>query len=398
MAGATLVLKPGREKSLYRRHPWIFSGAVAYVQGDPAPGETIEVRDSKDRFLARAAYSPASQIRARVWTWDEAERVDETFFRSRLHQAIRARQGLPNFPPNNALRLVHGESDYLPGLVIDRYADILVAQFLSAGPERWRELLSALALEISGAAGLFERGELDVRRLEGLPDRSGTVCGAQAPDWIQIHENDLCFQVDVYQGHKTGFYLDQRENRLLVRNLAKERQVLDCFCYTGGFTTNALQGGAASVLALDSSASALSQLRENLAMNHLPANRVQIQEGDVFQVLRGFRDRGQTFDMIILDPPKFAQTAAQAQRAARGYKDINLLAFKLLRPDGLLVTFSCSGGVSEDLFQKIVAGAAQDAGVYAQIIGRLTQAADHPVALSFPEGAYLKGLILRLTG
>ena len=398
MASACLVLKPGREKSLLRRHPWIFSGAVASIKGTPAAGDTVEVLNSDGRFLARAAYSPISQIRARVWTWDEGEQIDETFFELRLQQAVQTRQGLADFPPNDALRLVHGESDRLPGLILDRYAGTLVAQFSSTGADRWRDLLAEQALQITEAEGLYERGEVDARRLEGLPDRSGPRRGTPPPEDLLIHENGLRFLVDVYQGHKTGFYLDQRENRLRVRSLAKDREVLDCFCYTGGFTANALQGGAASVLSLDSSGTALAQLQENLALNDLPVDRVDIQEGDVFQTLRGLRDRGRAFDMIILDPPKFAQTAAQAQRAARGYKDINLLAFKLLRPGGLLVTFSCSGGISEDLFQKIVAGAARDAGVHALIIERLSQAPDHPVALSFPEGAYLKGLVLHVTG
>jgi 23S rRNA (cytosine1962-C5)-methyltransferase len=398
MENAVLVLKSGREKSLLRRHPWIFSGAVAFIQGTPEAGETIEVRDSDGRFLARGAYSPSSQIRARVWTWDEAEHIDEAFFQARLQQAILARQELAIYPPDNALRLVHGESDRLPGFILDRYGGTLVAQFLSAGSERWRDLLTELVIQITNAEGLYERSEVDARRLEGLPVRFGTVQGVPPPERILIHENGLRFQVDVYQGHKTGFYLDQRENRLRVRSLAKNRQVLDCFCYSGGFTANALLGGAESVLALDSSKPALDQLREHLALNDLPAERVEVQEGDVFQALRGFRDRRRVFDMIILDPPKFAQTAAQAQRAARGYKDINLLAFKLLKPGGLLVTFSCSGGISEDLFQKIVAGAALDAGVHAQIIERLSQASDHPVGLNFPEGAYLKGLVLRVMG
>jgi 23S rRNA (cytosine1962-C5)-methyltransferase len=398
MDSACLVLKPGREKSLLRRHPWVFSGAVASIKGAPAAGETVEVLDSKGGFLARAAYSPLSQIRARVWTWEEGQQVDEAFFEGRLRQAVQARQGLANFPPNDALRLVHGESDRLPGFILDQYAGTLVAQFLSAGAERWRELLAELALQITSAEGLYERSEVEARRLEGLPDRSGSMCGATPPERILIHENGLRWWVDVYRGHKTGFYLDQRENRLRVRSLAKDREVLDCFCYTGGFTANALAGGAAAVLAIDSSGPALAHLQEQLKLNDLPLERAEIQEEDVFVALRGLRDRRRTFDMIILDPPKFAQTAAQAQRAARGYKDINLLAFKLLRPGGLLVTFSCSGGVDADLFQKIVAGAALDAGVHAQIIERLSQAADHPAALSFSEGAYLKGLVLRVTG
>lgn len=398
MASACLVLKPGREKSLLRRHPWIFSGAVASIKGSPAAGETVDVLNSDGRFLARAAYSPLSQIRARVWTWDEEQQVDEAFFLSRLQQAIQARQNLADFPPNDALRLVHGESDRLPGLILDRYGGTLVAQFSSAGAERWRELIAEQALLITQAEGLYERSEVEARRLEGLPERAGSVWGAPPPEQLLIHENGLRFWVDVYRGHKTGYYLDQRDNRLRVRALAKDREVLDCFCYSGGFSTNALVGGAAKILAMDSSDVALAQLQKNLALNDLPVERVELLEGDVFQSLRAFRDRGRAFDMIILDPPKFAHTAAQAQRAARGYKDINLLAFKLLRPGGLLVTFSCSGGISEDLFQKIVAGAALDAGVHAQISERLSQAPDHPVALSFPEGAYLKGLVLRVTG
>ena len=397
MASPTLVLKPGREKSLLRRHPWIFSGAVASVQGDPASGETVEVRAAKGEFLARAAYSPHSQIQARVWTWEEHQPVDAAFFERRLRSALRVRQELTGFPPGDALRLVHAESDRLPGLIVDQYADVVVVQFLSAGPERWRETLAELVMHITGAESLYERSEGDARQLEDLPERSGLLLGSQTPEPLLILEQDLRYHVDIYQGHKTGFYLDQRWNRQLVRSHARGRQVLDCFCYTGGFSLNALAGGASSVLALDSSAPALTQLQQNLALNDLPAGQLELQEGDVFKTLRGLRDRGRSFDMVILDPPKFAPTAAQAQRAARGYKDINLLAFKLLRAGGLLVTFSCSGGVSEELFQKIVAGAALDAGVEAQIIERLGQAADHPVALNFPEGAYLKGLVLRIS-
>ncbi len=394
---ATLLLKPGREKSLLRRHPWVFSGSIAAVQGEPATGETVEVKDAAGRFLARAAYSPHSQIRARVWSWDESELVDEGFFRRRLQQAFAARQGFLNSSPNVAIRLLHAESDQLPGLILDRYADTLVVQFLSAGPEAWRDLLVELCLELANLERMYERSDADVRSLEGLPERVGPLRGAATSEPVQIEENGLLFQVDISAGHKTGFYLDQRQNRARVRHLSVGRDVLDCFSYSGGFSVNALAGGAASVLALDSSGAALAQLRQNLTLNRLPAERADTLEGDVFQLLRTFRDRGREFDQIVLDPPKFAQTASQVPRAARGYKDINLLAFKLLRPGGLLVTFSCSGAIQEDLFQKIVAGAALDAGVHAQIIERLSQSPDHPVALNFPEGAYLKGLVVRLT-
>ncbi|HEX7974274.1 MAG TPA: class I SAM-dependent methyltransferase [Anaerolineales bacterium] len=392
----TVRLKPGREKSILRGHPWIFSGAVAEVDAAPAEGETVEVLASSGEFLAWGAYSPSSQIRVRVWTRDRQEAVGGPFFRSRLRQALAERQALVAAGETDALRLVHGESDGLPGLIVDRYADTLVVQVLSSGAERWRELLVDLLVELTGIERVYERSDVDVRRLENLAERTGLLRGSEPPGRITIRENGLRFWVDVRLGHKTGTYLDQRRNRARVGQLAAGRQMLDCFCYTGGFTCNALAGNAVSVLAVDGSAEALALARENLALNRLPAEKADFQEGDVFQVLRKLRDQGRSFDLVVLDPPKFAQTAAQAERAARGYKDINLLAFKLLRPGGILATFSCSGGVSEDLFQKIVAGAALDAGVHAQITEYLHQGADHPVALNFPEGAYLKGFIVRV--
>lgn len=359
-------------------------------------GDTVEVRSSEGVFLGRAAYSPQSQIRARMWTFDPDEAVDEDFFRGKIKAALEARKVMVDDGATNACRLIHGESDGLPGLVADRYGDTVVVQFLSAGPERWRDTLVDLMAELSGAERVYERSDVDVRRLEGLPERAGQVKGAQVEGPLVIEENGLRFWVDVRAGHKTGFYLDQRLNRALVGSFARGREVLDCFSYTGGFTLNAVYAGATSVLAVDASGEALALAQENLRLNELPAERVDWLEGDVFQLLRGFRDRGRSFDLIVLDPPKFAATAAQAERAARGYKDINLLAFKLLRPGGLLATFSCSGGISAELFQKIVAGAAQDAGISAQILFAMRQAPDHPVALNFPEGAYLKGLILRV--
>ncbi len=389
-------LKAGREKSLLRRHLWVFSGAVAQVQGAPADGDTVRVVDAGGNFLAWGAYSAGSQICVRVWSWQAGQSIDAAFFRARLQQALAARQALGLEGQSNAMRLVHGESDGLPGLIVDRYADTLAAQFLSSGAERWREALADLLLELTGARGIYERSDVDVRRLEGLAERRGPLRGSPA-ERLQILENGLQWWVDVAGGHKTGYYLDQRDNRARLRSLAAGREVLDCFSYTGGFAVSALAGGAASVLAVDSSAEALALGRENLALNGLDAGRIDWLEGDVFQALRGLRDRGRSFDLIVLDPPKFAPTAAQAQQAARGYKDINLLAFKLLRPGGLLFTFSCSGGIDAGLFQKIVAGAALDAGVDAQIVDYLHQAADHPVSLHFPEGAYLKGLVVYRT-
>ena len=389
-----LVLKKGRERSLKRRHPWIFSGAVERVVGKPGAGDTVEIRDASGKPIALAAYSPKSQIRARAWTFDPREAIDVQFFRQRLARALAIREGLEASKHTNALRLVHGESDGLPGLVVDRYADVLVAQFLAAGVERWRDpILDALA-ELSGCEAIFERSDAEVRHLEDLPPRVGFARGNRAASRCPIIEHGLNFRVDVEQGQKTGFFLDQRENRQRVRTLAAGREVLDGFCYTGGFSIAALAGGAARVTAVESSAAALEVAKDNLAANALDASRVEFVQADVFSHLRLLRDKGAKFGLVILDPPKFAPTAAQAKNAARAYKDINLLALKLLSPGGLLATFSCSGGVSAELFQSIVAGAALDAGVDAKIIERFSAAADHPVALEFPEGDYLKGLLV----
>ncbi len=408
----SLQLKPGREKSLLRRHPWVFSGAVARVDGDPEAGGTVELLSANGEFLARAAYSPDSQIRARVWTFDPDEGVDESFFRKRIEASIRQRMTIfgvqptvTHDPPSiilpaafqrlpSAFRLIHAEGDLLPGLIVDRYDGVLVAQFLSTGAESWRETLAGVLLELTGLKDLYERSDADVRELEGLMTRTGPLRG-NPPEKLTITENGLQFTVDLAAGHKTGFYLDQRENRSHLRSLAEARDILDCFCYTGGFTVNALAGGARSVISVDASTDALALCRENVALNGLPVDRHQTMEGDVFQLLRKFRDEGRQFDLVVLDPPKFAPTATQVEKAARGYKDINLLGFKLLRPSGLLVTFSCSGGVDAALFQKIVASAALDAGVDAQILEHCSQGPDHPVALNFPEGAYLKGLVCR---
>jgi 23S rRNA (cytosine1962-C5)-methyltransferase len=389
-------LKTSREKSVLRRHPWIFAGSVGWMEGEPASGETVLVQDARGQSLALAAFSPESQIRGRAWTWDVNQTIDEAFFRRRLESAIHMRRSLGLERPGAAVRLVHGESDGLPGLVVDRYADFLVLQVLSAGIERWRERLGRILLELSGAQGIYERSDVDVRRLEGLLERSGSLLGNTPPGRVEIVEDGLHYAVDVRGGHKTGFYLDQRSNRHQVRKLAHDKDVLDCFCYTGGFTLNALVGGAKSVLAVDSSAEALAQAQEQVELNGLDDGRARWQEGDVFRVLRLLRDQSQQFDMIVLDPPKFAPTSVQVERAARGYKDINLLAFKLLRPGGLLVTFSCSGGVTAELFQKIVAGAALDAGLDGRIVRHLHASGDHPVGIHFPEGEYLKGLVVEV--
>jgi 23S rRNA (cytosine1962-C5)-methyltransferase len=389
-----VILKSGREKSLQRHHPWVFSGSIGAVDGNPAIGETVEICDLQGEFLAYGAYSPESQIRVRVWSWEKSAIIDPEFFRVQINRAINLR--IATSGDLSAMRLIHAESDGLPGLIVDRYEDVLVMQVLSAGVEYWRETIADLLIELTYAKYIYERSDVDVREIEGLPGRTGSLRGGEPPEKIQIEENGLMFLVDVREGHKTGSYLDQRENRKKVRNLAAGKDILDCFAYTGGFTVNALAGGASSVTAIDSSADALDIARENVALNGFAGDEVEFLVADVFYQLRKFRDQNKKFDMIILDPPKFAPTAAQAQKAARGYKDINLLAFKLLRPGGVLVTFSCSGGVGVEFFQKIIAGAALDAGVSCQIIDHLKQSPDHPVALNFPEGAYLKGFIIRI--
>jgi 23S rRNA (cytosine1962-C5)-methyltransferase len=389
----TITLKAGREKSLLRRHPWIFSGAVEHVEGEPQPGETVDLRSANGEFLARAAYSPSSQIRARVWTFEEAESVDRDFFRRRLHSAMDTRAHFRLETLSNAYRLVYAESDGIPGLIVDRYSDVLVLQSLTTGAEFWKQTLADLLIEKTGLSTIFERSDADVRELEGLAPVVGSLRGERYSPTLKIMEHGLKFHVNLQSGHKTGFYLDQRENHLRLRDRSHSKDVLDCFCYTGGFTVNTLAGGAKSVLSIDSSAEALELCEKNIALNNLDPARQTSREGDVFQLLRRLRDEGRSFDMVILDPPKFAPTSAQVERAARAYKDINLFAFKLLRPGGTLVTFSCSGGIDAGLFQKIVAAAALDAGADAQIVEHLSQAPDHPISLHFPEGAYLKGLI-----
>lgn len=392
-------LKEGREKALLRGHPWVFSGSIKTIDqgnGEIIAGETTKIVDAKGKFLAWGAYSPASKIRVRVWSRDQGRKIDREFFRARLENAIRLRRRILHIGEFNACRLVHAESDGLPGFVVDRYADTLVVQFLACGADYWRDTFVELLGNLIECERVYERSDVKVRRLEGLAPRKGPLVGGDSFSLVRIQEGESNYWVDIRQGQKTGFYLDQRINRSVVGKLAADRTILDCFAYTGGFSVSALTGGARSVVAVESSAEAIKLGRENITLNKISDNNIEWVEDDVFQALRRFRDQDRKFDMVILDPPKFAPTAGHAQRAARGYKDINLLGLKLLNPGGLLVTFSCSGGVSEELFQKILAGAALDARVQAKIIYRLGPGADHPVALNFPEGAYLKGFVIQV--
>jgi 23S rRNA (cytosine1962-C5)-methyltransferase len=390
----TIRLREGKERSLLRRHPWIFESAIAKGGGDA--GETVRVESSAGRFLAWAAFSPQSKIRARVWSFDESQRIDAAFFSHTLVQAVRARSRMDI--QSDGLRLVHGESDGLPGVVVDRYGDTLVAQFTSAGAERHKSVLADALLRETGLVHLYERSDASARTLEGLAPATGWLRGGEgASTEITIRENDWRLSLDVAEGHKTGFYLDQRDSRLKFSQTARRLQlqrVLNCYCYTGGFTVAALAGGAGHVTSIDSSGAALARARAHITLNGFDLARAEFLDADVNASLRQFGQQSRRFDAIVLDPPKLAPTVAHAERAARAYKDINRLALGLLEPGGVLFTYSCSGGISADLFHKIVASAGADAGVDGYITERLGGAPDHPMTLSFPEGEYLKGLVV----
>ena len=409
----TIRLKPGKERSLQRRHPWIFESAIAKGGGDS--GETVRVESHEGQFLAWAAFSPASRIRARVWSFDEAQRIDAPFFIAACARSIIARARFDI--QSDGVRLVHGESDGLPGLIVDRYGDTLVAQFTSAGTERWKAVIADALLRETGLTRLYERSDASVRALEGLEPATGWQRGGAAPGGVAppveltIHEHQWQLTLNIAEGHKTGFYLDQRDSRKRFADYARRlgfQHVLNCFCYTGGFSVAALAGmraaeaaGGASggqVISIDSSGPALERAHAHVVLNGFDPARASFLDADVNASLRQFLKEGRQFDAIVLDPPKFAPTAAHADRAARAYKDINRLALQLLAPGGVLFTFSCSGGISADLFHKIVASAGADAGVDGYILERLGGAPDHPMTLEFPEGEYLKGLVVMRKG
>ncbi len=388
----TIQLRDGKERSLQKRHPWVFQSSVASGKADV--GETVRVIGADGSFLAWAAYSPASTIRLRAWSFNEAERIDTAFFERRVQQAVAIRARLPI--ASDGMRLVHGEADGLPGLIVDRYADTLSVQFGSAGAERWKATIADALLKATGLSRLYERSDASVRSLEGLEPRTGWLRG-DGPTEVTITEHHWRLTVDVAEGHKTGFYLDQRDSRKLFADTVRHfgcRKVLNCYSYTGGFSVAALHGGAEHVTSVDSSAPALARAEANVALNGFDSARHTTLDADVNQTLRDAIQRGERFDAIVLDPPKFAPTVAHAERAARAYKDINRLAFQLLEPGGLLFTFSCSGGISADLLHKIVAGAGLDAGVDGLFYARTGAAPDHPMTVTFPEGEYLKGLVI----
>lgn len=390
-----IILKSGREKSVLRRHPWIFSGAVDKIENSPASGETVLVLSNKNEPICIGSYSPKSQIRIRVLTFNPQEVIDAEFFQKRISAAIDIRSTLIS-DNTNAYRIINSENDGLPGVVVDKYGEFLSCQFLSAGAEFWKtDIVNALN-SLLAPKGIYERSDASVRLKEGLDPVSGLLIGEMPPDEFEVLENDMMFLVDIKTGHKTGFYIDQRDNRLMLSSFVKDRDVLNCFSYTGGFSVFALAGGASKVTNIDSSADALALADKNILLNEFDPAKSENINDDVFKVLRTFRDSGKSFDVIILDPPKFAESASQIQQASRGYKDINLLAIKLLNPGGTLFTFSCSGHITQDLFGKIVSDAALDSGRDVKIIHHLNQSADHFVSTSFPEGSYLKGLVCKV--
>jgi 23S rRNA (cytosine1962-C5)-methyltransferase len=389
----SVILKKSADSFIKRKHPWIFSGAIEKVEGNPSNGQTVQIFTSDKKLVGNGSFSPSSQIRVSVWSFNPEEKIDEDFFRRKISLAQSLREKIIKISETNAYRIINAESDGLPGLIVDRYSGYLVCQFLSAGVEANKEIIIEILSETFKPAGIFERSDVEVRTKEGLQPTQGILRGTVPDNFIEVQENGFKFFVDIKGGHKTGFYLDQRDNRALVSDLSKGKNVLNCFSYTGGFSVYALAAGANKVTQIEASTSAIEISNKNFELNNLNSSLVENINGDVFEVLRKFRDERRTFDLIILDPPKFAESASQIQKASRGYKDINLLAMKLLNPGGILFTFSCSGHISSELFQKIVADAALDSGREVRIIKQLTQSADHPIAANFPEGLYLKGLV-----
>lgn len=399
MSAGRLYLKPNRDRPIINRHPWVFSGAIRGLEGDPQRGDIIDIRAHDGRFLARGYWNPQSQIQARILTWDD-EAIDDDWWLKTIRRAVDARASY-NGQADGGYRLIHAESDYLPGLIVDRYERFLVMQALTLGIDKRRHLIADILATLLDVDGIYERSDADSRKKEGLEIRNAHIWGHEPPEAITITEaGGVKINVDVYNGHKTGFYLDQADNRALLparlRAEMADARVLNLFSYSGGFGLHALTVPGVRVVNVDASSDALDLAEANIALNGFDAARAEHVQADVFDYLRDIADAGAVYDAVILDPPKFAQGKSQVERAARGYKDINLNALAVVRPGGYLMTFSCSGAITADLFQKIVFGALVDSGRDAQIIARLSATPDHPIALTFPEGDYLKGLLLRV--
>ncbi len=393
----SIYLAKGRDKSLRRKHPWIFSRGIHRVEGEPQLGETVDVYSNDGQWLAKAAYSPNSQIRARVWSFDKQD-IDQAFFVKRIRDAQLLRNDIIERDGLTGYRLIAAESDGLPGITIDRYQDYFVCQLLSAGAEFNKQFLIDALIEVFPNANIYERSDVAVRKKEGLAETTGVLHGEMPPKSVVIEENGVKISVDIVGGHKTGFYLDQRDSRLQSMKYVKDKEVLNCFSYTGGFGLYALKGGAKRVINADVSQPALDTAKHNAEINEfdISKKRAVFLNADVFKLLREYRDQGTQFDVVVMDPPKFAESKAQLNGACRGYKDINMLAMQILKPGGTLLTYSCSGLMDQVLFQKIIADAAVDANRQVKFVERFEQAADHPTDTAYPEGFYLKGFACKV--
>jgi len=391
-----VVLKRGREISIYRRHPWVYSGAILKVVGSIEPGEIIRVLSNKGEFLGVGWYSPASQIRVRMLNFGDEESLGEDFLYKKIQRAISLREALIDVIDSSAYRLINSEGDTIPGVIVDRYSNFLVCQFLSAGAERFKDLIISCLREILKPEGIFERSDSNVRLKEGLKPYKGHLWGREAPDRVEIREKDVKFFVDVKRGHKSGFYLDQRENRYIFRDYVANKRILNCFSYTGGFCIHGFKKGAKEIKNIDASKDVLDAIEENLKLNGINKLSCENIKGNAFNILKEMYEKKEVFDVVVVDPPKFVHNMGQMKSGIRGYKKINSMAFRLVAEGGYVFTFSCSGLVDAELFKKIILESAIDAGRDVAVLKELSQGVDHPYSISFPEGRYLKGFLLRI--
>ncbi|WP_113651272.1 class I SAM-dependent rRNA methyltransferase [Pedobacter namyangjuensis] len=391
-----IKLKKGKEKAVLQRHPWVFSGAVDKIKGKADNGDVVKVLDNSGDFLAYGYFNDQSRVAVRLIEWNEETQIDEDWYEQKINQAVAARADLLKAEDTNALRLIFSEADFLPGLIVDKYADFLSVQILSTGIEKAKDIIIDKLCKALNPTGIFDRSDATARTHEGITAENGLLWGEAPAEFIAVKENGITYHINIAEGQKSGFYCDQRDNRLLLAAYAKGKSVLDCFSYSGGFSLNAMQNGASEVTSVDSSALAIETLKQNIELNKFVKHKHTAIQSDVNKQLRAFKEEGKKFDIVVLDPPKYAPSRSALDRAARAYKDLNRLGMLLLEPGGLLATFSCSGAVDIETFKQIIAWAALDAGKEVQIIKQFSQPEDHPVRISFPEGEYLKGLLLRV--
>jgi 23S rRNA (cytosine1962-C5)-methyltransferase len=391
----SVLLNKGKEKAVLHQHPWVFSGALQVLKEKPKNGDLVKVLSQKQEFLAYGYFNDASRVAVRLLSFDESEIPDEDWWRKKIKKAVEARKDILN-SKNNTCRLIFSESDYLPGLIVDKYGDYLAVQILTSGAENMKAVIIDELQKLTGAIGIFDKGDASARAHDDLPATEGLLWGELPPDFVEVIENGIKYHINIVDGQKSGFYCDQRENRKILAGFVKDKSVLDCFCYSGGFSLNALANDAKEIVAVDSSALAIETLRKNIALNGFDPFKVTPIQSDVNKQLRLFKEENQKFDIVILDPPKYAPSRSALDRAARAYKDLNRLGMQILESGGLLATFSCSGAVDMETFKQIIAWAALDADKEVQIIHQFHQPADHPVRVSFPEGEYLKGLLCRV--